>query len=218
MRINVRLFAVLRENAGASEVAIDLAEGATVAMAVAEITARFSMIARQIPKAAVAVNMEYAAAERKLSDGDELALIPPVSGGSNDDWLAILSEPIPVDQAIQFVTRPDAGGIALFLGTTRAESGVVALDYEAYEEMAVRQFGELAAEARKKWPVMGIALLHRIGRVEAGRPSVLVAVSTPHRAEAFAACRWLIDSVKSTAAIWKKELDASGSGKWSGHD
>jgi MoaE-MoaD fusion protein len=218
VRITVRLFAVLREKAGVSEVLLDLADGATVGAAVAEMAGRFSTIATYLTKSAFALNMEYAPADRRLCDGDELALIPPVSGGADGDWLAILPDPIPVDKAIAFVSRPDAGGIAIFMGTTRAESGVVALDYEAYEPMAMRQFHDLAAEARRQWPVMNVALLHRTGQVPAGAPSVLVAVSTPHRAEAFAACRWLIDSIKASATIWKKELYSDGRGKWSGHD
>jgi molybdopterin converting factor subunit 1 len=219
MRITVKLFAILREKAGVSEALMELPAGATAAAAAREIGRRFPVIADAIGKAALAVNMEYVPADKPLSDGDELALIPPVSGGSDDDWLGITSEPIPVAKAIQFVTNPTAGGIAIFLGTTRTETDssgrtLLALDYEAYEEMAIRQLRDLAQKSRQQWPITKLALLHRVGRVAAGEPSVLVAVSTPHRAEAFAACRWLIDSVKATATIWKKEIWSDGEGKW----
>jgi len=219
MRITVRLFAILREKAGVSEAVMELPAGASAAAAAREIGRRFPVVADLIPRAALAVNMEYAAPDHALADGDELALIPPVSGGADDDWLAIVADSIPIAEAIQFVSHETAGGIAIFLGTTRTETDasgrtLVALDYEAYQEMAVRQLGELARKARQQWPVTKLVVLHRIGRVAAGEPSVLVAVSTPHRAEAFAACRWLIDTLKTEATIWKKEIWSDGGATW----
>jgi molybdopterin synthase catalytic subunit len=135
------------------------------------------------------------------------------------DWLAILADPLPTAQALSFVTDPAAGGIAVFAGTTRAETSkdgktLIALDYEAYEPMAAQQFADLARRARAQWPVLNLVVLHRIGRVPVSEPSVLIAVSTPHRADAFAACRWLIDTLKAEATIWKKELFDDGSGVW----
>jgi molybdopterin synthase catalytic subunit len=219
MRVRVKLFAILREKAGVSEAVMELPAGTTAAAAAREIGRRFPVIADAVAKAALAVNMEYAAAEKALFDGDELALIPPVSGGTADDWLGITVELIPVAKAIQFVTHPNAGGIAVFLGTTRTETDssgrtLLALDYEAYEEMAIRQLRDLAQKARQQWPITKLSLLHRFGRVSTGEPSVLVAVSTPHRGEAFEACRWLIDSVKTNATIWKKEIWSDGSSDW----
>ena len=136
-----------------------------------------------------------------------------------NDWLAILGEPLDAKRAVEFVTDPWAGGIDLFAGTTRAQTSadgrtLAALDYEAYEPMAMEQLRELAKEARAKWPVAKIAILHRIGRVAVGEPSVLIAVSTPHRAQAFEACRWLIDTLKERVAIWKKEIWSDGTGVW----
>ena len=121
--------------------------------------------------------------------------------------------------AIGFVSDVRAGGVAVFLGTTRAERRVdgaelEALDYEAYREMAEGQLHSLAQRARGRWPVLRLALLHRTGRVALGEPSVVVAVSTPHRGEAFEACRWLIDTLKAEVAIWKKEVWSDGSGRW----
>jgi molybdopterin synthase catalytic subunit len=130
-------------------------------------------------------------------------------------------EPLDVAADVAAVADPHAGGIAVFLGTTRAEDAaggrrLVALDYEAYPEMAGAQLLDLAERARRRWPVTRLVLRHRVGRVPLAEPSVLVAVATPHRAEAFEACRWLIDTLKSEAAIWKKEVWTDGSGRWVG--
>jgi molybdopterin synthase catalytic subunit len=135
------------------------------------------------------------------------------------DWCEILATELPTAEAVAFVQDAGAGGVAVFLGTTRAErsaSGqtLVALDYEAYGEMAGAQLVELARRARERWPIIKVALLHRVGRVGLGEPSVVIAVSTPHRGEAFEACRWLIDTLKAEASIWKKEIWADGSGSW----
>jgi len=137
----------------------------------------------------------------------------------SNDWIQIHDQPIDAAAAVQFVTDADAGGIAVFLGTTRAERNaaghaLVALDYEAYPEMAQKQMEDLARTARQKWPIRRIAVLHRTGRVAVGEPSVIIAVATPHRADAFEACRWIIDSLKADVAIWKKELWAEGAETW----
>lgn len=136
-----------------------------------------------------------------------------------DDWVQLQAEPVDAAAVISFVTAPAAGGIAVFLGTTRSETNaagrtLMALDYEAYPEMARSQLRDLAARAREKWPIARLALLHRVGRVAVAEPSVVVAVASPHRAEAFEACRWLIDTLKAEATIWKKEVWDDGSGTW----
>jgi molybdopterin synthase catalytic subunit len=136
------------------------------------------------------------------------------------DWIALHAEPIEVGPAAAFVSAPGAGGIDVFIGTTRAEAGaegrrLVALDYEAYATMALKQMQELATRARERWPSLTrIAMLHRTGRVEVGQPSVIVAVSAPHRDDAFVACRWLIDTLKAEVPIWKREVWDDGSGTW----
>lgn len=128
--------------------------------------------------------------------------------------------PLDVAAAVAFVSTPAAGGIGVFLGTTRGESHpdgrrrLVALDYEAYEPMAVKQMHALASAARARWPIVRLALLHRTGRVALAEPSVVIAVSTPHRAESFEACRWLIDTLKIDVPVWKKEVWDDGSGSW----
>ena len=134
-------------------------------------------------------------------------------------WLVISSDALVASEAIAFVQDPRAGGVAAFLGTTRAETNeagqpLVALDYEAYEEMAGQQLRELAAGVRHRWPVIRVAILQRTGRVELAQPSVVIAVSTPHRADAFLACRWVIDELKKDVTIWKKEVWADGAATW----
>ena len=135
------------------------------------------------------------------------------------DWIELNDQPLDAAAALRFVTDAEAGGIAVFLGTTRAERNadeqpLVALDYDAYPEMAQKQMEELAHSARHKWPIRRIAVLHRTGRVAVGEASVIIAVATPHRADAFEACRWIIDSLKADVAIWKKEVWAEGPATW----
>ena len=137
----------------------------------------------------------------------------------SDDWLELLACPLEIAAATAFVTAPNAGGINLFLGTTRAELSprgqpLLALDYQAYESMAIKQLHALAAAARTQWPVIKLAILHRLGRVGIGEASVLIAVSTPHRADSFHACRWIIDQLKKDVTIWKQELWNDGEKSW----
>ena len=137
------------------------------------------------------------------------------------DWCEILHHAIRPGPAIEFVSDPTAGGVAVFLGTTRAEAHpsddrkLVALDYEAYDALATKQLHDLGDRARQRWPmILRLAILHCTGRVPPGEPSVCIAVSTPHRAEAFEACRWLIDTLKSEVAVWKKEVWDDGTVTW----
>src|SRR3954464_3126195 len=137
----------------------------------------------------------------------------------NDDWVDILATPLPTAKALDFVTTPAAGGIALCLGTPRSEKNaqsqdLIALDYEAYTEMALPQLQTLAQASRSQWPIIKQVILHRTGRVDLSQPSVLIAVASPHRHEAFAACRFIIDAIKADVAIWKKEIWSDGSGTW----
>lgn len=137
----------------------------------------------------------------------------------SDTWIDIFPDSLPIDRAVAFVADPRAGGIDVFLGTTRTEKNakgndLVALDYEAYTAMAVDQLHNLAGRARKQWPIIKLAMLHRIGRVDLAEPSVVIAVSTPHRAQAFDACRFLIDELKKEITIWKKEVWTDGATSW----
>ena len=140
------------------------------------------------------------------------------------DWIELSPSRLSAGVAVDFATDPSAGGMDVFLGTTRGEKSTVgkdliALDYEAYPEMAIGQMRDLAARARGQWPILKLVLLHRTGRVGIGDPSVIIAVSTAHRAASFEACRWLIDTLKTEVAVWKKEVWADGSTSWvDGHE
>ncbi len=138
---------------------------------------------------------------------------------ASHDQILLTAEPLELSSTVAQLNDPSAGGIAVFLGTTRAETNassqpLLALEYDAYPEMARAQLVDLARRARDRWPISRLVILHRTGRVAVGEPSVLIAVSTPHRAEAFEACKWLIDTLKSEAAIWKKEIWGDGSSSW----
>ena len=139
------------------------------------------------------------------------------------DWIELSPAPLSIAAVANFATDPMAGGIDIFLGTTRSEKNpagqdLVALDYEAYPEMAIAQMRDLASRARSQWPVLRLVLLHRTGRVGLGEPSVIIAVATAHRAASFEACRWLIDTLKMEVAVWKKEVWGDGSMSWvAGH-
>ena len=190
MKVTVRLFAVLRERAGRESVELDLDDGATVRDAIAAVGA-----ADGIP-VVMAVNREVAGDDVVLRQGDELALIPPVSGG------AIHSEPLSVDALVERVRDPRAGAVVTFCGVTRK---VDFLDYDAYAEMAAEQIDVIVADAIERHGLCRAAADHRIGRVELGEPSVIVAASAPHRDAAFAGAREIIDEIKARLPIWKRE-------------
>ena len=148
-----------------------------------------------------------------------MAKSPENKGEAAGDLIALADSGQWVEPALRFVFDPRAGGIDVFLGTTRAERSsegreLVALDYEAYPEMALSQMRDLARRARERWPIVRLAIVHFVGRVPLAEPSVLIAVSTPHRAEAFEACRWLIDMLKAEVPIWKREVWADGATTW----
>src|SRR4051794_38074284 len=190
MRVKVRLFAVLRERAGRDTVELELAEGATVRDAISAMP-----VAEGVP-VVMAVNREVAAGDVVLRPGDELALIPPVSGG------AIHTEPLSVDALLERVRDPRAGAVVTFSGVTRE---IDFLDYEAYTEMASEQIEVIVTEAIERHGLCKAAADHRIGRVELGEPSVVVAASAPHREAAFAGAREIIDEIKARVPIWKRE-------------
>jgi molybdopterin converting factor subunit 1 len=207
VEVKVRLFAMLRERAGAPEVLLDLPEGARVRDALAEL----SGLAEGLPLV-MAVNREYAGEDEPLSAGDELALIPPVSGGdvTAAPWARVTTEPLSLDAIAERVRDPRAGAVVTFQGVTRE---VELLEYEAYEQMAAERLAAIAAEAVEAHGLCAAAVEHRVGRVPLSEPSVVVAVSAPHRPEAFAGAREIIDRVKAEAPIWKKELEG-GEARW----
>ena len=200
MKVTVRLFAILRERAGTDRVELDLPEGARVADALAQVDHLAGGL-----RLVMAVNREYASDDDVLAPGDELALIPPVSGGATTaPHVAIREQPLSADAVVARVRDPRAGAVVVFEGVTR---DVGWLDYEAYVEMATEQIKAIVDEEVARHGLCAAAVLHRVGRVPLSEPSVLVAASAPHRGEAFAGARALIDRVKAEAPIWKVELD-----------
>jgi MoaE-MoaD fusion protein len=199
MQVRVRLFAALRERAGASELELELPEGAVVGDALR----RMSELTEGLP-VVMAVNQEYADDRMELHGGDEVALIPPVSGGSGTAALhvRVIDEPLGLDPLIERVRDPRAGAVVTFLGVTRE---VEQLDYEAYAPMAERKIAEIVSSAIERHGLCAAAAEHRIGIVPLSEPSVAVAVSAPHREAAFAGAREIIDALKAQAPIWKKE-------------
>ena len=198
MHVRVRLFAGLRERAGSDEVELELPDGALVSDALERLTAVTDGV-----RVVMAVNHEYADPDVSLAPGDELALIPPVSGGSVAvTHVRVTAEPLSLDALRERVRDPRAGAVATFEGVTRE---VEQLDYEAYVEMAERQMAEIVNTAVERNGLCAAAAEHRIGVVPLSEPSVAIAVSAPHREEAFAGAREIIDQIKAQAPIWKKE-------------
>jgi molybdopterin synthase catalytic subunit len=204
VRVAVKLFAALREQRGAREVELELADGALVD----DVWAALGL--GDEPAGLVyAVNRTYADRGAPLAEGDEVALIPPVSGGA----FLLSEEPLSVEHVVREVASDDAGAIATFVGTTRARSRgreVVRLEYEAYEGMAEAEMERIAHALEERHDLLGVAIHHRVGPVEIGETSVVIAVSAPHRAAALAACAEAIDTLKQTVPLWKKELYVGG--------
>jgi molybdopterin synthase catalytic subunit/molybdopterin converting factor small subunit len=207
VKVTVKLFAGLRERAGWSQRELEGVER------VADVWAALGL-GDEPAGVLYAVNKEYAAPDRALADGDEVALIPPVSGGS----FRLSEEPLDLAAAVTEVKSDEAGAIATFVGTTRIHSRgrtVVHLEYEAYPEMAERVMAEIADELKGRYELCEVAIHHRVGRVGIGEPSVVIAVSAPHRTAALAACKDAIDTLKETVPLWKKEVYEDGE-EWIG--
>jgi molybdopterin converting factor subunit 1 len=201
VEVTVRLFAMLRERAGASQVTLELPEGASVRDALDSLAG----LAEGLPLV-MAVNREYASEDQVLDSGDELALIPPVSGGRAEaaPWARVSRDALSLDVLARRVRDARAGAVVTFSGVTRE---VERLEYDAYVEMAEERMAAIAAEALERHGLCAAAVEHRVGDVPRSDPSVIVAVSAPHRGEAFAGAREIIDRVKAEAPIWKKEVE-----------
>jgi MoaE-MoaD fusion protein len=222
MQVSVRLFAGLRERAGTDRLEVELPDDARVADVLAAMAAT-PVGALRPRECVVAVNREYAGADEPVHAGDEVALVPPVSGGSGDDpagagnpvaapdavvrRVRVTADPLDLSSLADVVRDPRAGAVVLFEGVTRE---VPELDYEAYAEMAVARIEAIAAEEASRHGLCAVAVEHRTGTVARSEPSVIVAASAPHRGEAFAGARALIDRVKAEAPIWKVEVTAAG--------
>jgi MoaE-MoaD fusion protein len=209
VQVRIRLFAGLRERAGTGTRTLDLPDGATIADVWPALD-----LGDEPAGLLYALNKRYAGRTAAVADGDEVALIPPVSGGD----FRLSAEPLSLDAVVREVARDEAGAVASFLGTVRNRSrdrNVLYLEYEAYEGMAEAMMAELAGELQAKHDLLAVAIHHRVGRVEIGEPSVAIAVSAPHRAAALAACREAIDTLKGTVPLWKKEVYEGGE-EWIG--
>ena len=209
MKVTVKLFAGLRERAGWSTRALELPDGAKLKDVWAELD-----LGEQPRGIHYALNRGYADKSATLADGDEVALIPPVSGGD----FRLSEEPLSLEAVVAEVADERAGAIATFTGTTRIESRgrtVRWLDYEAYAEMAENVIAGIAAQLEERYDLCAVAIHHRVGRVGIGEPSVVIAVSAPHRADALAACKDAIDVLKESVPVWKKEVYEGGE-EWIG--
>ena len=210
MILRIRLFAQLRERAGADAIEAELADGATVGDALAALAqdSRLADLLERLP-VRMAVNRELVGEDTPLHAGDELALLPPVSGGAGPD-VRVSETPITPADVTALVRRPGAGAVVTFEGTVR---DVEFLDYEAYREMAEQRMAAIAAECVHRHGLAAAAAEHRVGRVALGEPGVVVAVSAAHRDAAFAGARELIDRIKAEAPIWKREIEG-GEARW----
>jgi MoaE-MoaD fusion protein len=211
MRVRVLFFGVLKDLAGKSGDWVEVREGAPVREVLEHYASQTPRLRESFASLAVAVNQEYAGMETRLKADDEVALLPPVSGGSGK--ALIVRDPIDTQNVLSRIKRSEDGAAVVFEGVVRDQTRgrkTLYLDYEAYEEMALRQMEGLAEQATKQFQVREVAVVHRLGRLQIGETSVLIAVASAHRAAAFDACRWLIDTLKRTVPIWKKEYFEDG--------
>ncbi len=228
MRVRVLLFGILKDLAGKSSDSMELPEPASVRDVLARYESSIPRFKDSLPSLAFAVNQHYAGVDTTLHDGDEIALLPPVSGGLDDATnssvkggaparesrhSAIIRDRIDAQRTRSALSRPEDGAVAVFEGIVRNHSRgrkTLYLDYEAYEEMALQEMELLAEQALKEFKIRDVAIVHRLGRLDIGETSVLIVVASAHRAPAFEACRWLIDTLKRKVPIWKKEYFEDG--------
>jgi len=215
MRVRVLFFGILKDLAGKPSEVIELRDGASIGDVLVYYDAQIPRLRESLSSSALALNQEYASPEAKLKNDDEIAFLPPVSGGAPERThrAVIVRTVIDSQSIVSGLRRGQDGAVLLFEGVVRNQTRgrkTRYLDYEAYEEMALGQMESLATEALEKFQIRDVALAHRLGRLEIGETSVLVAVASAHRAAAFDACRWLIDTLKRTVPIWKKEYFEDG--------
>jgi molybdopterin converting factor subunit 1 len=218
MRVRVLFFGILKEMAGRPSDEIDLPEGSSVADVLRRYEGEIPRLKESLSSLAMAVNQQYARPETRLKPNDEVALLPPVSGGApqpagRQRYASIVRESIDTQRVVAALKRGEDGAELVFEGVVRNQTRgrkTLYLDYEAYEEMALKQMDTLAAQALERFQIRDMAIVHRLGRLEIGETSVLIAVASAHRAAAFDACRWLIDTLKRTVPIWKKEYFEDG--------
>jgi len=224
MKVSLQLFASLREAVGRRDLSLEVDDGSRISDLKARLASDYPALRPLLKTVVFAIDDDYVSTDERLHDGAAVALIPPVSGGSGEAELFLLTrEPIEAQAPTlaELVRRDKDGAVALFYGVVRNHSegrDVERLEYEAHESMALSKMRECAAETRKSFPqISEIGVWHRIGTLEIGETSLLVAVSSPHRKEAFEACQWTVDRIKEVVPIWKKEHWAGGSAWVQGH-
>jgi molybdopterin synthase catalytic subunit len=218
MQVRVLFFGILREFAGRSSASVDLPVGASVRDLINRYESELPQLKPYLSSIALAVNQHYASPETRLEANDEIALLPPVSGGADTlamarQYAAITRETIKTQEVVNALKRGDDGAALAFEGIVRNQTRgrkTLYLDYEAYEPMALQEMEALAREALERFQIRDMAIVHRLGRLQIGETSVLIAVASAHRAAAFEACRWLIDTLKRKVPIWKKEYFEDG--------
>jgi len=217
MQIRVLFFGILKDVTGLATDSPDLPERSTLADLVNHYAVKTPKLQQHLPGIAMSINQEFARPSDALKAGDEVALLPPVSGGSDvlarSLHCAVIREPIDSMAVANILKRPEDGATAIFEGIVRNNTRgrqTLYLNYESYEAMALKKMEELALQALADFQVRDVALVHRLGRLEIGETSVLIAVASAHRGPAFDACRWLIDTLKRTVPIWKKEFFIDG--------
>jgi MoaE-MoaD fusion protein len=213
MQIRVLFFGVLKELTGTADEPVTLAANATVGDLLSQLESRSPRLKSMLSSVAMSVNEEYAGPDAKLKQGDEVGLLPPVSGGSTSPYCAITRQPINTQKVLDQIKQPEDGASVVFEGVVRNNTGgrhTLYLDYEAYEGMALKQMQSLAEQALADFKIRDVAIIHRLGKLEIGETSVLIVVASAHRAAAFDGCRWLIDTLKRTVPIWKKEYFQDG--------
>ncbi len=207
MRIRVLFFGVLKDLARQGHTEVDVPSGSFVSAVLDRCAADWPPITKHLSSIAVAVNRQYAKPHTKLAEGDEVALLPPVSGGSQSGAL-LVQAPIITAEIVARIKHPEDGAVVVFEGFVRNQTRgrkTLFLDYEAYEEMALKQMDDLVTQARSQFAIRDASIVHRLGRLAIGEVSVLIVVASAHRAPAYDASRWLIDTLKRTVPIWKKE-------------
>ena len=216
MQVRVLFFGILKDLAGRSSDSIAVPEGATLGDVLEHYENRIPELKRMLPSLAISVNQEYSNSEMKLHANDEVALLPPVSGGSQPEehqHVCIVEDEIHTQAVLDRLKHPEDGAAVVFEGIVRNHTRgrrTLYLDYEAYVPMALKEMEALALKAMEQFAVRDLAIVHRLGRLEIGETSVLIVVASAHRAAAFDACRWLIDTLKRTVPIWKKEYFEDG--------
>ena len=210
MRVKLLLFAGLREAVGKKELLLELPDHACLRDALRAAEGDYPVVAQYAGRLHVSLNQEQQAPETQLHEGDEIALLPPMSGG---DGVVVQPAPLSMDALLKQVMGPRIGGVATFTGVVRNHARghtIDHLEYEAYVPMAEKEMGKIVGQVAERWPEVVLAMSHRIGRLEIGEAAVMIAAGSPHRAEAFEACRFAIDTLKQTVPIWKKEFSDEG--------